>query len=319
MVKVSKLVLWLLILLTGTTCDESVNSTEEDQSKTLSSFTKINTFPFYSLHYYGDYDLSTYLPAQTNIKWGCSCLAVLSDSCDVLMGRNFDWYTHPILILFTDPPDRYASVSMVDISYLGFGFDEPSKEQKDRLLETPYMPFDGMNERGLAIGMMAVPHGEGGTDPSKQTIGSLLAIRLVLDCAKNVNEAVNLLEKYNIDFEGGPPVHYILSDNLRNSVVVEFLDDTLAVIERSDPWQVSTNFLLAEERPVADLSSCWRYNALYSALRGAQGNIDESRAMDLLSQVSQQSTIWSVVYNETDGGVKVVTGRRYDAIYDFEL
>ena len=37
----------------------------------------------------------------------------------MLLGRNFDWYEHPALILFTDPPDGYASVSMVDISYLG--------------------------------------------------------------------------------------------------------------------------------------------------------------------------------------------------------
>ena len=34
-------------------------------------------------------------------------------------GRNFDWEFSPALLLFTDPPDGYASVSMVDLTFLG--------------------------------------------------------------------------------------------------------------------------------------------------------------------------------------------------------
>jgi len=52
---------------------------------------------------------------------------------------------------------------MVDIAYLGF---EGSKAgaltnlplvERRALLDAPSLPFDGMNERGLAIGMAAVP------------------------------------------------------------------------------------------------------------------------------------------------------------------
>ncbi len=45
-----------------------------------------------------------------------------------LLGRNFDWNDHRSLLLFTDPPRRYASVSLVDISYLGYSKnDAPDK------------------------------------------------------------------------------------------------------------------------------------------------------------------------------------------------
>ena len=36
----------------------------------------------------------------------------------MVYGRNFDWQYSPALLLFTNPPDGYASVSMVDIEYL---------------------------------------------------------------------------------------------------------------------------------------------------------------------------------------------------------
>lgn len=81
-------------------------------------------------------------------------------------GWNFDWDYGTALLLFTDPPGGYASVSMVDIAYLGIeGKSEKDLqnlpyEERQLLLGAPSLPFDGMNERGLAIGMAAVPPGQ---------------------------------------------------------------------------------------------------------------------------------------------------------------
>jgi hypothetical protein len=61
---------------------------------------------------------------------------------------------------------------MVDISYLGYGVEEPSGAEREGLLDAPYFPFDGLNEHGLAIGIMAVSDADGGEDPDKVTIGS---------------------------------------------------------------------------------------------------------------------------------------------------
>ena len=51
------------------------------------------------------------------------------------MGRNFDWGLHSALVLFTDPPvpGAYASVSMVDISYLGYDPNHSPLDAPERL------------------------------------------------------------------------------------------------------------------------------------------------------------------------------------------
>ena len=95
-----------------------------------------------------------------------------------LFGRNFDWEPNPALVLHTDPPDGYASVSIVDISYLGVASD-PTGDPG--LLDAPLLPFDGMNERGLFVGLAADESGDATPDPAKPTVGGVRIIRLVLD------------------------------------------------------------------------------------------------------------------------------------------
>ena len=263
--------------------------------------------------------------AEINIGdpgWACTCFSTLSEDGEMVFGRNFDWHPHPILILFTDPPDGYASVSMVDIFYLGIAGKEISDEMRPALLEAPFLPFDGMNDQGLAVGMMAVPHAEGGNDPRKLTITDLATIRLMLDYAGNVSEAIALLQDYNIDFGQGPPLHYQISDASGDSAVVEFLDGKPNIIRKFHPWQVSTNFLLSEEEPIGAKSSCWRYNEAYTALQEAGGKVSMTHAMLLLESLSQSGphpTIWSVVYNMTSGKIQLVVGREYSSIYEFHL
>ena len=60
---------------------------------------------------------------------------------------------NPALVLHTDPPGGTATVSVVDISYLGYdranlaGLDTPAGRRA--LLRAPLLPFDGMNQHGL--------------------------------------------------------------------------------------------------------------------------------------------------------------------------
>jgi len=287
-------------------------------------FQKVDDHPLYVMHYQGEYGFDEFLKTGSregtgtttrisgNGDWGCSVFAVLNPSGDPRFGRNFDWNDDPALLLFTDPPDAFASVSMVDIAYLGFDKGAPDEQDRQRLQEAPYLPFDGMNEVGVAVGMMAVPHAEGGRDPQKVTIGSLHAIRLVLDYAKNVDQAIALLQGYNIDFEEGPPIHYLIADSIGNSVVVEYLDDRLVVTRNDQPWQVATNFILSGLTPEMCRSSCWRYQKVYETLSQAGGKISQAESMNLLQAVSQENTIWSVVYNMTSGEIQVVMDRKFD-------
>lgn len=180
--QVKRFYIWILLfLITGfiSFCrsPSDANKTPQD---TLVSLKQVADFPLYEMHYYGDYGFREFLNTgitklgnsstnrtETSAYWACTCFAGSHSSSDKISGRNFDWHTHPALILFTDPPDGYASVSMVDISYLGFSIENTPTSDSQRLLEAPYLPFDGMNEKGVAVGIMAVTHAEGGNDPAK--------------------------------------------------------------------------------------------------------------------------------------------------------
>jgi hypothetical protein len=321
----------LFLLLCNPASEQSVDLSDEQH--TLASLQKVDDFPLYVMTYYGDYGFDDYLkkgiasdiPASLLMgwNWGCTTFSTANPEGDLLVGRNFDWHDHPALLLFTDPPNAYSAVTMVDAYYLNFTKEvEPSQQALQEALNAPYWSFDGMNEHGLAVSIMAVPHVEPTVDPSKVTIGSLDAIRLVLDYAKDVDEAIDLLGKYNIDFTGGPPLHYLIADREGNSIILEFIDGEMIPLRSEEPWQVSTNFLITEEKPEGTNAPCWRYNQAYRTLQDAGGNISMEEAMAILESVSQKGsypTIWSIIYNRSNGDINVVVGQQFNQMHPFEL
>ncbi len=303
----------------------------EDEIATLSSIEKLDDHPLYSMHYVGDYPhpliVESSLPGDEFVQgtvssyqpgWGCTLFAAMGDPDARLYGRNFDWNFSPALLLFTNPSDGYASVSMVDIEYLGFGKEDLTElpvEKLVSLLEAPTLPFDGMNETGLAIGMAAVPGGEMKDDPQKRTIGELGVMREILDHAATVNEAIDILERYDIDM-GNVPVHYLVASRAGESALVEFYRGKMSVMRNIEPWQLATNFLVASVDGRTE-GQCHRYDIVSSVLEDVEGVLSVDQAMNLLSKVSQDSpddnadTEWSVVYDMTNGGVNIVLDREY--------
>jgi len=293
---------------------------------TLSSLDQIDDFPLYTMIYEGEFvPEAESLSAQRyeeDPAWGCSLFAAYGDPDENLYGRNFDWDFSPALLLFMDPPDGYASVSMVDIYYLGykgeraFGIIDLPLEEQVGLLDAPYIPFDGMNEAGLAVGMAAVPPGGMEDDPNKETIDSLMAIRKVLDGAATVDEAVEIMSSYNIDMVG-TPIHYLVSESSGRSALIEFSKGEMIVLPNESNWQIATNFLLSETWTDPGIH-CGRYGRIEERLIELEGKIRPSQAMDLLGDVAQPSTQWSVVYRVSAGEIWVVMGREYKDIHKIE-
>jgi len=272
------IVFFFLFPFTSTAGD---NSPQSDRLKTIRSLKKLDDFPLYKMHYYGDYDLPHYdakislpenlrneISSGNTSQWACTCFSAKTGQGNQLLGRNFDWGSHPALLLFTDTPGRYASVSIVDIFYLGYSKSETPDKNPGGLLRSPHLPFDGMNEEGLAVGMMAVPSADGPADPQKQTVSSLMIIRLMLDHAKNVDEAIAVFENFNIDFHEGPPLHYFITDRSGKSAVVEFVSGKISVLRNAHPWQVATNFILTGLSPEHSLTSCRRYKKVWDYAPG---------------------------------------------------
>ncbi|MBN1312064.1 MAG: linear amide C-N hydrolase [Anaerolineae bacterium] len=313
---------------------ETIEGLSSEEVETLSSLEKVDDYPLYTMHYYGSYNqrlsgldslkAADKLPITTHQAWGCSLFTALGDAENMLYGRNFDWESSPAVLLFTDPPDGYASVSMVDMAYFGITestagslLDLPLLQRRN-LLNAPTLPFDGMNERGLAIGMAAVPGSSmPPDDPTKKIVGSIAVIREMLDRAGTVNEALDILRSYNIIMEGGQPIHYLIADTSGQASLVEFYEGEIVVIPNEHPWHLATNFFLASVDKAS--GECRRYDSLNKQLTEAEGRLASRKALGILDKVSQDSTQWSVVYEMSTGDINVVMGQQYNTAHTFHL
>jgi choloylglycine hydrolase len=218
---------------------------------------------------------------------------------------------------------------MVDIDYLlpaslreaAATLTEVPVEERAFLLDAPAWPFDGMNEQGLVVGMAAVLDSRVPYDPTKASIGSLEVIRQMLDHAQNVDEAIDILDRYNIDMDG-VPIHYLIADRSGRSVLVEFYDE-MVVIPSVFPWQLATNHLRVNV-PAGAPSGCWRYDRIEQRMTAGGGDLTSQQASDLLQSVSQSGeypTQWSIVYGIESGQIRIVMGRNFDdpVYFQFDL
>ena len=295
---------------------------------------QVDDYPLFVMNFSGNYGFADFLrtgtasvsaiPQQEHFApestlWGCTCFSAMGNADKKVFGRNFDYYHHVSLVLFTHPPSAFASLSTVDIHYLGFS-EQTTLDQirnSSNLRTSPYLPFDGVNEKGVAIGMMALPHAEPPHDPRKVSLSSLQLIRLVLDYASSAESAVSLISQYNyvVDEE---PVHFLIADRNGRSAAVEFVGGEMKVMYNNEPFQVSTNFIIFGSG-APQTTDCWRYNRAYAGLKNASGRIDEDAAMNVLSSVSQSITMWSAVYDMSLFTARISPGRRYDKVYHIKV
>ena len=146
-----------------------------------------------------------------------------------MLGRNFDFHDEPALAPAPPPAGRVQTVSLVDISYLGVDRAPRPVDDPGELDGAARLPFDGMNERGVAVAMAAVPEAR---SPPADDVGSLGVMRLVLDRAASVAEAVAIFRDTAVDFSGGPPLHYLVADAAGAGAVIEYVDGRVHVPAR---------------------------------------------------------------------------------------
>jgi len=294
---------------------------------------KIDDYPFYYLNYDKDYGFDKYLIqgiskntspieyfSEGSEKWACTCFAAMGAKDSVLFGRNFDFFHKSCLLLHTSPPNAFSSYSMVDLYYCGFSENVTYQElmdNPDKLKKAPYLPFDGVNEKGVAIGLMAVLNAEPPYDKGKVTFYDLALIRLVLDYAENTNHAISLLKSYNYKVTD-PPVHFLIADKQGNSAIIEYVEKDIKITRNTEPYLVSTNFIVYNSDAPLHVT-CDRYNKVYSKLKRNLGIISKIESMELLNLVSQDITMWSLVYDLSSfNTIFVAVDRNYNKVYHFK-
>ena len=133
----------------------------------------------------------------------------------------------------------------------------------------------------------------------KPDITTTTAIRLLLDKAANVEEALELLLQYDFHSSMGMMVHLALADADGRSVAVEYVDHEM--IETP----VVTNFYLAdgEKQGIGTAQSHTRYEILTQTLEEHR-EMTEVEVRDALDSVSKdnfgefETTEWSIVMNQ---------------------
>lgn len=306
---------------------------------------------------------------ESNI--GCASFTAQTEDGDQLFARNYDFAKTNTCLVFTDPgEERHASISTVDLQFLGIDTDADVEGLMDRItcLAAPYAPLDGMNDAGVSCGIYMSYQGGGvdeegdevviptNQDTDKPDLTSTTMLRLVLDYAGSVDEAVELISGYDLHDSANTSYHYMIADSTGKSAILEWVDGTdqtdndgssrqlvvtyndsdanIGPEEAAADYQWITNFIIqpgyyADDSEKAGLD---RYDHIYGCLSATDGVVaDEDAAMDILAQVGRRTwnnddgngcTVHSVIYNLTDKTVLWVPNEHYDeedAIYEFAL
>lgn len=274
---------------------------------------------FLSSHLLTDFDIVGSL-------FGCSTLLAQNDDGEMLFGRNFDWQNCDAMVVSSKPETGYASISTVNMDFIsqsGGAIGAVLKLNDVRTLAALYAPLDGMNEAGFTVAVNMIEDSaaiEQNTD--KPDLTTTTAIRMLLNKVGSVDEALGLLEQYDMHGSMGMMVHFAMADTTGRSVVVEYVDNQMIVTETP----VVTNFYLSEggKNGIGSEQSHERYNILKQTLANNETmNMEDVR--DALDSVSKddfgefESTEWSIVFNLNTKTAHYYHREDYENRYTFQI
>ena len=323
----------------------------KNYEKSLSSIKKIDDYGMFQMTYYGDYAFDEFLkvgakdqieleafcekhvfkdiPAKIDdVGGGCTCFVARNADGEVIFGRNYDFPVYsPPLQFTTRPGNGYASVSTASLLYVGYNRDMlPSGLNTDSLatLAAPYISADGMNEKGVAAALLSVADAKPSFCENKVTLNQTTSIRLVLDKAASVDEAVELLRGYNIYFGLDIYCHFFIADASGKSVLVEYWDNDLKVTETP----IASNFIAYNNVRLEQGTAIERYDKVKAALECNGSILSKQQTIDVLLEIGAlfpgsrekgEGLQWSAIYNLSNLGGTIFAAGNTDNLIDFTL
>lgn len=257
--------------------------------------------------------------------FGCSTFSVPNIEGGYLFGRNFDWNTCDALVVLSDPQEGYASVSTVNLDFIRQGTGAASHFLSEEILAVAalYAPLDGMNEKGLCVSVNMIQDGATiGQNTEKPDLTTTTAIRLLLNQAATVEEALELLGQYDLHASMDYMVHFAIADAAGSSVAVEYVDNEMVVVKTP----VLTNFYLAEgkKQGIGTSQSHERFDIL-TELTIKKPSMTQAEVRDALDSVSKdnfgefESTEWSIVFDQSALTAVYYHRENYEKAYRFQL
>jgi hypothetical protein len=255
----------------------------------------------------------------------CSVFSTTGEDA-VLMGRNWDNQTvGSIIVSLYHPPEGYSSISFCRSIDLGFGHkdleDYKSSIFGTRLLLAPFFATDGINEHGLTVAVAGLRQVTHEPESDKELVFLTFLIRKILDQAKNVHEAVGLVENYiPFDYDKNSlHGHFIIADSSGRSVILEYDKNQWRRIHGDMPWQVLTTKPIYNVSDAELRGKCWRYRTISQTLDRTNGDLDWKAGMRTLQDVAQKGTAWSVVYSPPTRELYLSVYQDWDTVYHLRM
>ncbi len=266
---------------------------------------------------------------------GCSSFTSVDEDGNRYFARNYDLSTTSSMIVRTNPKDgRYASFSSVDLKFLGIkdGAEIDGLMKKFIALAAPYAPLDGINEVGVSCGIYMSYQGTKdnvvATDQQtdKPDLTSTTMLRMILDYASSVDEAIALVKKYDLHDSAGTSFHYMVADSTGASAILEWVNGTdetdvdgskrtlhvyrndadsdVGEKEGSEDFQYITNFIVTPNYYTTDedKGGLDRYQMIQNRIdpdgENPKGMMEENDAMHLLETVGRRK--WDADNDKSD-------------------
>lgn len=251
-------------------------------------------------------------------NFACSAFTATSPEGQQYFGRNYDYYDTDALVVYSEPKDGYASYGIVDLAFYGIntenGIDADSSLAKLYMLSAPYICMDGINEKGLGIGILQLNTPEIHQDNGKKDFMPIMAIRVILDTCASVDEAIEYLESYDYHSFLGDSFHLYITDKTGRSVVVEWDNDEMFIVEDTG----CTNEVLCEKHEYYESDwKCKRYDIIKARLAEKNNVLNAVEAMQLTNEAKQKNTEWSCVYKLDEFAFDICLDGNYDKKYTF--
>lgn len=284
---------------------------------------------------------------MTSPEIGCSSFTCVDSDGNRYFGRNYDFSTSTAMIVRTNPGDgRYASISSVDLQFLGItdGVPLDSIMQKLICLAATYAPLDGINEAGVSCGIYMSYQGmedevvATNQNTDKPDLTSTTMLRLILDYAGSVDEAVELVRQYDLHDSANTSFHYMIADSTGKSAILEWVtatdqtdtdgtkrelkvyynnnDSILGETEAADEFQYITNFIVTPDYYTndEDMKGLDRYHEIQNTINpdgtNTAGLMTKEGALDILETVGRRK--WDSRNGDSDANGITVWSALYD-------
>ena len=304
--------------------------------------------------------MSIHVPAV-----GCASFTAQTEDGDALFARNYDFNKTNTCIVFTEANrGRHASISTIDLQFLGIDKNRNVDDLLSRVicLAAPYVPLDGINDAGVSCGIYMSYQGMKTTATNQNTgkpdVTSTTLLRLILDYADNLDEAIEIAKSYDLHDSAGSSYQYMIADASGRSAILSWVNGTVytdndgsarqLVVTCSDDdahvgkkeggadYQWVTNFIVLPEYyegyDPAVKKGLDRYRQLERSLGETNGVVkDEQAAMKILASIGRRArssddrngcTVHSAVYNMTEKSVLWVSNENFDdpgAVFTFRI